>query len=71
MEWLILDNQINEEIGLGRTRSEINVLEPKEFDEETHFPSIEEEAIFNELGLGKNDLNKEIFISEHNLNSNQ
>ena len=44
-------DQINDEIGLGRNRTEMNP--PTGIIQQTQAPTVEEEAIFEELGLGK------------------
>ncbi len=44
--------QINDEIGLGRNRTEMSPT-PTGIIQQTQAPTIEEEAIFEELGLGK------------------
>lgn len=46
------EDQINDEIGLGRNRTEMNP-DPTGIIPQTQVPTVEEEAIFEELGLGK------------------
>lgn len=48
---------INDEIGLGRKRSEINHIDF--LQNHLPLPSIEEESIFEELGLGKQPIPQE------------
>lgn len=52
-EVIITKDQINLEMGLGRTRTEIHHPDPNGHGPHQQTPSIEEEAIFEELGLGK------------------
>ena len=60
----ILKDQFNDEIGLGRKRSEITGGEPSYGDTLT----VEEEAILDELGLGRDVLSSNI-VEENSVDT--
>lgn len=51
-EIVVSKDQINQEMGLGRNRTEMRPT-PTGIVQQPQAPSIEEEAIFEELGLGR------------------
>lgn len=67
LEINVSNNQINNEIGLGRTRTEMNPT-PTGIIQQIQVPTAEEESILEELGLGRNSHSNERVVKQNSAN---